>query len=1507
MSKPRRQLKRAKRDRATSIRSWDRLFKPFGERLEERWLLNGQGIAGIEGTYGVAEAHQAQGPLTNNPPPLTPEQMADHAADATDDPAVPVSGDTSKHGHNGTAAASSEGPAAPVLSGNALSGSNALGSDSLNSAGSFVYYQDSLLGTGAGPSGNQSVVGETGVASNYRAVFQTGNWYAAVSGDNGANWQYASPYTTFPASWGGFCCDQRAVEVPSYNMTLWYLQYNPNANTNGVRIAVASGYNNLLDNSWTYWDFTPANFGFSSTNTQLDFPHMEVSNDYAYFSSNVFDLANPSHFLDSVMWRVPLSNLSSGSGFSYWYWTESNGSLGLTSNATSTMYAGTVTGATTMTVYEQPEVPDNTVTPQLFTHNISGLNTTYFATHNSYTPDGYDWSSFSDSRVQTAWVSGSTIGFMWDSSQGTGRAQPFVRTVRLNTSYGIVDQPDLWSSSVAWQYPSLSVDARGDLAGEVLVGGGVDTSHAIYPQMNTLIWDGYSPNPNTSGWENYYAQGSTNGGGNRWGDFTSSTKDDDHQDTWMSGSWASNSAGVTPSFIWYGRQQDNPNILGPLGDVGDTIYTAANTGVGTGTGYYYNINAIWNPTYGRKDVDLYSFQGVAGSSVTLQTFRPTNGQSMDTILRLFDASGNQLAEDDDDPNGGTLYSGMYNYVLPKSGTFYVGVSGYSNFSYNPTTGGSGTGGSIGDYEVYIAVNSVPTDVGDTIYSAQATGVGPATGSYANTSSIGDAPNRTNDVDMYSFFGVAGSTVTITTSLPSGETSLDTYLRLFDPSGVQVAANDDDSSRGTLYSGIYSFVLPRTGTYYAGVSSFDNYNYDPTSSGSGTFGDYIGDYTINVSINTVPTDVGDTMSTALATGISTVPASYSNTSSIGDAPNVTNDVDLYSFYAVGGTSITATTSFPAGMTSMDTILRLFDSSGNQLTYNDDDPNGGTLYSGIYNYVLPQTGTYYIGVSGYANFSYDPSVSGSGTGSSTGDYTLTLSTAPYGWAASDGQGGTTPNDKGSAIAVDPNGNTYVAGLIGNNTTKNDIYVAKFDATGTKVWSREIGASGADAGLGIAVDANGDAYVTGSFASTVNFNPSGTAISRKSHGGTDIFVMEIDPNGTTLWADDIGGTGADAGNAIALSGSNLWLTGGFAGTAYFGTGTGTTILHAQGKSDAFAIELDTAGNYVRAADIGGPNAPTDPITGKTPTATTAAGYGIAATSSNVYLTGAFTGTVDFDPGASTYNITSTGFDSTGNTASLSDAFVLKLTSAGAFSWAGALGGTKADAGNDVAVDASGNVYTTGYFTATADFDPGASTHNLVAAGSTDAYVSKLSPSGGYVWADRLGGKGADRGQGIALAPDGSVYTTGYFSSTADFNPSAGTNNIVSVGSTDVYVSRLNTSGGYISATGFGSTLADQGLGIATDLASNVYVTGSYSGSMSINTGAGIYSLTSTGGTDIFAAKLVSGTGILAPIVAGSDSDSGADASPVSSSSSSPSWSSQVDGFFASVSGKKGPLDLS
>ena len=335
---------------------------------------------------------------------------------------------------------------------------------------------------------------------------------------------------------------------------------------------------------------------------------------------------------------------------------------------------------------------------------------------------------------------------------------------------------------------------------------------------------------------------------------------------------------------------------------------------------------------------------------------------------------------------------------------------------------------------------------------------------------------------------------------------------------------------------------------------------------------------------------------------------------------------------------------------------------------------------------------------------------------------------------------------------------------------------------------------------------------------------------------FTLSSFSQGTKFeWAKGIGGTSYDIGYSITTDASgNIYTTGYFNGTVDFDPGGGTFNLTSVGGMDIFISKVNSSGDFLWAKGIGG----------------TSDDYGKSITtdeSGNVYTTGYFQGTADFDPGLGTFNLTSAGGE---------DIFISKLNSSGDFLWTKRLGGTSDDASSSITTDGSGNVYTTGSFYETVDFDPGSSTFNLTSAGYGDIFISKLNSSGNFLWAKSMGGTSTGIGNSIITDASGNVYTTGYFVGTGDFDPSSSTFNLTSAGNTDIFISKLNSSGDFLWAKGVGGNGSDYGRSITIDVSGNVYTTGSFAGTIDFDPGLGTFNLTSAGNNfldpDIFISKL-------------------------------------------------------
>ncbi len=412
----------------------------------------------------------------------------------------------------------------------------------------------------------------------------------------------------------------------------------------------------------------------------------------------------------------------------------------------------------------------------------------------------------------------------------------------------------------------------------------------------------------------------------------------------------------------------------------------------------------------------------------------------------------------------------------------------------------------------------------------------------------------------------------------------------------------------------------------------------------------------------------------------------------------------------------------------------------------------------------------------------------------------------------------------------------------------------ANGDLLWAKGMGGAGYDVGKNIAVDSNHNVYTIGFFSGIVDFDPGAGTFNLTSRGSDDIFISKLDSNGALVWAKSVGGTGYDEGKNIVVDlNGNIYTTGLFSGTVDFDPGPGTFNMTSTGfyGGDIFVSKLDSNGDFVWANSMGGVNGGADV-------------YSIVVdSSSNVLITGYFIGTVDFDPDmVGTYNVTSAG---------VYDIFISKLDSNGDFVWARSMGGTNNDMSRGITVDSNNNIYTTGDFQDTADFDPGVGNFNLISAGGSDIFVSKLDSNGEFVWAKSMGGgAGFDVGRDIAVDLIGNVYTTGDFYGAADFDSGVGTFSLISAGSSDIFVSKLDGNGDFVWAKSMSGMDDGEGSGIALDSSNNIYVTGSFKATVDFDPGAGTFNLTSAGLWDIFVSKLDgNGDFIWAKSIGGTDSD--------------------------------------
>ena len=317
------------------------------------------------------------------------------------------------------------------------------------------------------------------------------------------------------------------------------------------------------------------------------------------------------------------------------------------------------------------------------------------------------------------------------------------------------------------------------------------------------------------------------------------------------------------------------------------------------------------------------------------------------------------------------------------------------------------------------------------------------------------------------------------------------------------------------------------------------------------------------------------------------------------------------------------------------------------------------------------------------------------------------------------GSARNDYGYTVAVDCRDNVYIAGATGGrlgspeqNAGGDDVFVAKFSATGTHAWVHGLGSHGDDRAYGIAVDAAGSAYVTG----TTEAHLPGEA--GKSAGRFDAFIAKYSTHGNRAWVRGLGSPDNDYGYGVAVDRDGSALVAGATESRLSGSPEARA-----GRLDAFVAKYSTHGTRAWVRQLGS--------TG------TDAGYGIAVDGAgDAYATGATDGRLPGSPEAN---------------AGADDAFVAKYSKMGAQLWVHQLGSGGSDAARGAGVDASGAVYVTGM---TNSRLPGAAEKH---AGDFDVFVAKYSGSGARAWVHQRGSVGEDDGLGIAVDGSGNTTVTG------------------------------------------------------------------------------------------------------------------------------------------------------
>ncbi|GEM_PF-3230709 len=449
----------------------------------------------------------------------------------------------------------------------------------------------------------------------------------------------------------------------------------------------------------------------------------------------------------------------------------------------------------------------------------------------------------------------------------------------------------------------------------------------------------------------------------------------------------------------------------------------------------------------------------------------------------------------------------------------------------------------------------------------------------------------------------------------------------------------------------------------------------------------------------------------------------------------------------------------------------------------------------------------------------------------------------------------NDIGRAVAIDAAGNVYVTGqyitklTIGKAKLKNmdgdlnntDIFVAKYNTHGVAQWAKRIHGRSNDYANGIAVDASGNAFVTGYFSSSSLTSGTSTITGA---GSQDMFVAKFDPNGNTLWLRGAGGAALDTAFAVTIDNSgNAYVVGSYQSTSIT---FGSTTLVNTGKidpfgnrySDIFMVKYNPTGTVVWAQAYGDSSHEE------------ARDIKVDA-SGNIYLTGTFASdSIMID----TCKIKSAGGVHPAGIA-YADIFVAKLTPTLQALWAKRAGFLAADVPYGLGFDNSFNVYVAGSFESDSiRFD---STTAFVNNGYKDVLLLKYDANGEFQWARQAGGMYSDEAVTLAVDGAGNSYIGGYYES-----PSLtfGSTTLVNSSSPEskIFLAKYNTSGNVVWAKSDASTSGVAHVyELSIDGTGALLVTGSFTGkNMAFEDLTILNSNQSFGWDDVFLVKLFEAT---------------------------------------------------
>lgn len=452
-----------------------------------------------------------------------------------------------------------------------------------------------------------------------------------------------------------------------------------------------------------------------------------------------------------------------------------------------------------------------------------------------------------------------------------------------------------------------------------------------------------------------------------------------------------------------------------------------------------------------------------------------------------------------------------------------------------------------------------------------------------------------------------------------------------------------------------------------------------------------------------------------------------------------------------------------------------------------------------------------------------------------------------------------DEGYLCKAAPNGNVYLSGRFSGtidldpgpavqnitSTGLTDAYLACYDSVGNFQWGFPVGGSLYDGAYGITVDKiTSDVYICGFYQGSMDCDPGPGVATLVSAGGTglatvgDGFIAKYSAGGVYQWAKSLGGpTVYDHAESLETD---------LAGNVYVGGEFNTSMTISPGvtfssaaSGPGYIIKYSPTGSLIWGHNFGQAGIPGLVTVPRT----------LVVSNGYINVCGLFKGTANFNPWGSTPATVTASGGFTGI-----DGFITKYDTAGNFVFLQTVSGAALDDMTSLTLDATDNIYVTGYSASNSlIFDaasPGTSTFAPpVGASGNNIIVAKYSSTGAYQWGKIVGGPGDDQARLGTSRLGSHILVTGWFSNTVDFDPSPSTASLTSAGGADIFVARYDLAGNYVCAFGLGSSYAsNHGCMMSPDASGNIYLCGQFGATVDFDPSAASYPLTSAGSGDAF-----------------------------------------------------------